>query len=59
MALILTGLALIIGTLTAFAGPILFVWGMTELQIKPEERALGAKFGEAFEDYQRRTRRWI
>jgi len=32
---------------------------MTEFQIKPEERALQARFGEAFDAYRIRTRRWI
>ena len=59
MAAILTGGAFLIGNLSAFAAPILFVWLMTEFQIKPEERALQARFGEAFDAYRIRTRRWI
>lgn len=43
----------------AFSGPVLFVWLMNEFQINPEERALQAKFGGAFEVYSRGTRRWI
>jgi protein-S-isoprenylcysteine O-methyltransferase Ste14 len=32
---------------------------MTELQIKPEERALQSIFGEAFSAYRKQTRRWL
>ena len=59
MACLLVGVAFLIGNLAAFIGPVLFVCVMTELQIKPEERALHSKFGEAFLAYCRRTRRWI
>lgn len=37
----------------------LFVAGLTQLQIKPEEKALRQRFGEEWEDYARRVRRWI
>ena len=56
---VLLGSAFYSENLAAFMGPVLFVWLMTELQIKPEERALQLKFGEAFADYRRTTRRWI
>lgn len=59
MTCLLVSVAFLIGSLAAFIGPVLFVWVMTELQIKPEERALHSKFGEAFVAYCRRTRRWI
>lgn len=55
----LLGAALYLENLAAFLGPVLFVWVMTELQIKPEERALQLKFGDAFADYRQKTRRWI
>ncbi|GAB5457359.1 MAG: isoprenylcysteine carboxylmethyltransferase family protein [Henriciella sp.] len=55
----LLGAALYLENLAAFLGPVLFVWLMTELQIKPEERALQLKFGDAFTDYRQKTRRWI
>mgnify|MGYP001806636551 CR=1 FL=1 len=32
---------------------------VTQLQIIPEERHLEAKFGDAWRDYAKRTRRWI
>jgi protein-S-isoprenylcysteine O-methyltransferase Ste14 len=36
-----------------------FVAYMTQFQIKPEERALLAKFGSEFAQYTSRVRRWI
>ena len=38
---------------------LLFVAYMGRFQIGPEERALRAAFGEAFEAYSRSTRRWL
>ena len=37
----------------------LFMLYIARLQIVPEERALGAKFGAAFDAYRRRVRRWL
>ena len=56
---IVLGVALYLENVAAFLGPVLFVWLMTELQIKPEEQALQLKFGEAFADYRQKTRRWV
>jgi len=36
-----------------------FVVYLTELQIKPEERALSAKFGAEYSAYLETVRRWI
>jgi protein-S-isoprenylcysteine O-methyltransferase Ste14 len=36
-----------------------FVAYITRYQIMPEERALAAKFGSAFDEYAARVRRWI
>jgi protein-S-isoprenylcysteine O-methyltransferase Ste14 len=36
-----------------------FVVAMNRLQIEPEERALAAIFGQDFEGYRRRVRRWL
>lgn len=59
LALLLIGYAILQSDVLAFLGPVLFVVMMTVLQIKPEEAALRAKFGEAYEAYCRQTRRWI
>ena len=36
-----------------------FVWILTRLQIKPEERVLIGRFGEEYAAYCRRVPRWI
>lgn len=36
-----------------------FIWLMNEMQIKPEEAVLRAKFGQDYADYCQRVRRWI
>ncbi|SHF07148.1 isoprenylcysteine carboxylmethyltransferase family protein [Vibrio gazogenes] len=36
-----------------------FVMYMTYFQIMPEERILEARFGESYQAYQRRVRRWL
>lgn len=58
-ALVLIGWAVYLSNLVVFAGPLLFVLYINRFQIVPEERVLAAKFGTAFDDYRRRTRRWI
>lgn len=59
LAIMLAGLAVKIGNpsnILLIAG---FVMYINEFQIKPEENALRQKFGAAFEEYCRQTRRWI
>ncbi len=56
---VLAGWAAWLSNAVAFAGPLLFVLYIDRFQIVPEEKALAAKFGAAFDDYRRRTRRWI
>ena len=36
-----------------------FIWYITEFQIKPEEQALIKLFGEKYTDYCKNVRRWI
>ena len=38
---------------------IIFMWYITIFQILPEEKAMQDLFGETFEDYKARVRRWI
>ena len=59
MAMVLIGYAFLVQNLAAFAGPILFMVGMTILQIKPEEQVLREKFGDEYEAYCNQTRRWL
>ena len=59
MLMILIAWALRLGALIAFIGPIVYYFWITELQIKPEERALREKFGERYDAYCQRVRRWI
>ncbi|MGM0506051.1 MAG: methyltransferase family protein [Bacteroidota bacterium] len=48
-----------LGHLSSFALLPLFVWTMNTLQIKPEETILREKFGDEFDAYAARTRRWV
>lgn len=57
--LILTGFALRQNHLLGLLVPFGFVIIITRLQIIPEEVVLRAKFGEAYDDYCNRVRRWI
>ncbi|HBL04940.1 MAG TPA: isoprenylcysteine carboxyl methyltransferase [Aeromonas salmonicida] len=51
-------LACYLGGLAVWLGPLL-LWGwLDRFQIVPEERALRARFGEAYAEYCRRVRRW-
>ncbi|MEM9705896.1 MAG: isoprenylcysteine carboxylmethyltransferase family protein [Pseudomonadota bacterium] len=59
MAALLTGWAAFLGSAAALLGPLLFVVTITLVQIKPEEKALAGLFGEDYEAYRRKTRRWI
>ncbi|WP_245638547.1 methyltransferase family protein [Hydrogenophaga palleronii] len=57
--MVLLALALYLGKLTAFVVLPLFVVYLNEFQIKPEESALRARFGSAFDSYVSRVRRWL
>ena len=48
-----------LGSLSAILGVMLFVWYITEFQIKREEENLRNIFGDAFTAYCQRTRRWL
>jgi len=60
------GMSLLLFAWIIFLGAVLgliflagFMFVLTELQIKPEEKALEAKFGEAYRTYRKKVRRWI
>lgn len=59
MALILLGWTVILGHPAGLAATALFIIYIDVFQIRPEERALQALFGEAFTSYCARVRRWI
>ena len=60
MVFLLTGWGIGLGDLVALVvGPAFFVAVITRLQIIPEERVLAATFGEEYEAFRSRTRRWI
>ena len=58
-ALALAGWAIYLSAPLTFFGPVLFVWFITYFQITPEERVLSEKFGQQFDVYQQRVRRWL
>ncbi len=55
----LLGLAVMLGTLVPFLGPVAFAVTSDRWYIAFEEKALERKFGERYEAYRRATRRWI
>ena len=57
--LVLLAWALWLGALANVVLLVLFVVAITELQIKPEEQALAKRFGEEYEAYCQRVRRWF
>lgn len=48
-----------LGNVLSVVGAVLFVYYMTEYQIKPEEKALRKKFGRLYNAYTKKVRRWI
>lgn len=48
-----------LGQGVTLAGPLLWGLWIDRLQIVPEERALQARFGEAYAGYCQRVRRWL
>jgi protein-S-isoprenylcysteine O-methyltransferase Ste14 len=59
LCVILTGVAVWLSSPFALLGLVIFVLFISRFQIQPEERAMRTLFGNAYEDYCRRTRRWI
>jgi protein-S-isoprenylcysteine O-methyltransferase Ste14 len=59
LALLLAAWAVFCGSLWGFLGPVLFVLYMNRFQIGPEERVLRGIFGEAYDAYAARVRRWL
>lgn len=59
LALVLLGWAVWLSAPWALACVVVFVLFIHRFQIIPEERAMASLFGEAFEAYRARVRRWI
>lgn len=59
MLLALLGWGLFLCNALALVVALAFVPLMNRLQIVPEERALAARFGSAFDEYRRGVRRWL
>ena len=58
-AVALAGWAVCLAAPWAMLGPVAFVLYTTRFQIIPEERAMRAKFGRAYDDYRAQVRRWV
>jgi protein-S-isoprenylcysteine O-methyltransferase Ste14 len=59
MTLILFGVSILVGSLTAFVSPVAFFF-ISEHQFIPlEEKSMENVFGESYLDYARRVRRWF
>jgi len=59
LALLLTGWAIYLGSLTPFLLIPLFIVVITVQQIIPEEEILAVKFGAKYEQYKQSVRRWL
>jgi protein-S-isoprenylcysteine O-methyltransferase Ste14 len=59
LVIILAAWALVLANLVAWLLVPLFAAWLDRFQVVPEERAMAARFGQRFEDYRRRVRRWI
>ncbi|MEM8772155.1 MAG: isoprenylcysteine carboxylmethyltransferase family protein [Pseudomonadota bacterium] len=59
LGIVLTAWAVALGNPLNAGLLALFIWYITEFQIKPEEAAMREKFGADYEAYCSRTRRWI
>lgn len=59
MLLVLVGWAAFLASPRALLGAVAFACFIDRFQIRPEERALHAVFGESFTAYTARVRRWL
>ncbi len=56
---VLVGWATCLAAPWTLIGPLAFVLFTNRFQIVPEERMMLAKFGQEYEDYRTRVRRWV
>ena len=59
LLLLLVAWAVFLAAPWALLGPPAFAAYMTRFQIKPEERVLASRFGETYERYRGKVRRWL
>lgn len=59
LLLVLLAWATYLSAIWALAGPLAFYVFMNRFQIEPEERVLNRLFGQAYEAYCLRVRRWL
>ena len=59
LTIMLSGVAIFLGSLTPFLVIIVFVLVIDRTVISWEEQRLIGTFGESYREYQRHTRRWI
>ena len=59
LTLLLASWALWLGGIWVWAGPILLFLWLDRMQIRPEERAMTARFGDDYLRYQSEVRRWL
>jgi len=59
MVAILLGVAVLLGSLTSFLSPVLFITLMDKIFIPMEERNMEKTFGDKYMDYKKKVRRWI
>ena len=59
MALLLVGAGFILGSITSFIGTIMFIIAMEVRFIPTEEKFMFEQFGEEFEAYKKKVRRWL
>jgi protein-S-isoprenylcysteine O-methyltransferase Ste14 len=59
MSFILLAWGVYLSALLPFLGPIIYILYITRFQILPEERVLRQLFGEQYNQYTARVRRWL
>lgn len=59
LAIFLAGWMIFLGNALNIAPLMALIWYITKIQIRKEEGALRERFGEKYDEYCRKTRRWI
>lgn len=59
LVLVLLGLGIALGSAIPFAVVPAFVWLMAVRFIEPEEKLMAEQFGDAYETYKSKVRRWL